>query len=82
MGGGDRSGEAGGKGEGHGEAIRETDDDIADGLSRLEVSFDVRVVMRAVGVGCVGYILHGGSVLQVAQMWSRFIGGVRTDSMF
>ena len=62
VGGGDGSGESGGEGEGNGEAVGEADDDVANGLGGLEVSFDVGIV----GVGRVGYILHGGSVVQAA----------------
>ena len=40
---GDGSGEAGGKSEGDSESIGEADDDVANGFSGLEVSFDVRL---------------------------------------
>ena len=50
--------------ERNGEAIGETDDDVANSLGGLEVSFDVGIV----GVGRMGYIVHGGSVVQ-AHDW-------------
>ena len=40
---GDGSGETGGQSEGHGEAVGETNDDVANGLGRGEVDFVVIV---------------------------------------
>jgi hypothetical protein len=51
------SGEAGSEGEGNGEAVREADDDVADGGGGFEVALYVGAVMR------VGDFVHGGSVV-------------------
>jgi hypothetical protein len=64
VGGGDGSGETGGEGEGDGETVGEADDDVADGLGGLEVTFDVGAV--AVGGFAVCDLVHGGSVVQGA----------------
>ena len=52
VGGSDSSGESGGESKWNGEPIGEADDDVANGFSGLEVSFDVRIV----GVRGVGHI--------------------------
>ena len=53
----DRAGETGGEREGHGEAVRHADDDVADGVAGLEVCL---MVMDRRRTG------HGGSVEHVS----------------